>query len=127
MGRLSNVQGLVVGVGLLLTLSVGCGGDDDQSPTAPTWTTTQPVPTPTPSPQPTPTAVDACAVVTQRGQTPGIIDAQSCSGIGSAVVLLDLIDATGELTGQCTGTVITPTAVLAAAHCLAGDVATVTI
>jgi V8-like Glu-specific endopeptidase len=65
--------------------------------------------------------------VTQRGQTPGIIDGQSCSGIGSAVVLLDLLDATEELTGQCSGTVITPTAVLTAAHCLSGDVATVTI
>ena len=57
----------------------------------------------------------------------GIIDGQSCSGIGSAVVLLDLLDATGELTSQCSGTVITPTAVLTAAHCLSGDVATVTV
>ncbi len=99
---------------LALAASVcgGCGGGGGSSPSSPS---------PTP-----PSGVSACNVIGGTTGLTAILNGTTCSPANSSVVLVNLRDNLGP-TGSCSGTVITPRAVLTAAHCLVGDTTAVRI
>jgi hypothetical protein len=92
---------------------VGCGGSGGSSTPS----------SPSPSPGPTPPASSACLAIGSTGAgATAIVNGAACSLDSGSVVLLNLRDASQILTGQCSGTVIAPRAVLTAAHCVPGAV-----
>jgi Trypsin len=96
----SRLAWLVVALGL----AAACGGS---SPSAPA------------TPPPTLPVTSACSAVTPAvSSSTAIVNGSDCSSDNSAVVLLNMKDATGQQVGACSGTVIAPRAVLTAAHCL---------
>jgi secreted trypsin-like serine protease len=94
--------------GVLVVLAAACGGGGGAS-------------TPT-APAPIPASV-ACAAL---GSTPGvaILSGEQCGVATTPLVKINLKGVGGGSVGTCTGTMIAPRAVLTAAHCLDGDVAT---
>jgi len=64
--------------------------------------------------------VDACSAISGGGIGPAITNGATCSTSSTSVVLLNVRDSTGP-SGQCSGTIISPRAVLTAAHCLGAD------
>jgi hypothetical protein len=98
-----------------LTLAAACGGGGG-SPS-----------TPTPAP-PTLPISSACGAIAQSvSASTAIVNGADCSSDNSAVVLLNVKDASGAQAGSCSGTVIAPRAVLTAAHCLQPPAASVQI
>jgi secreted trypsin-like serine protease len=99
----------------VLWLLAACGGSSPASPS---------------SPPPAPT-VPVSAACTALGSTvsasTAIVNGSDCTGMASAIVLLNLRDASGQPTGACTGTVIAPRAILTAAHCLPSTTASINV
>ena len=89
--------------------AAGCGGGDGP-------------PTPT-NPAPIP-AANACTLIGGTSSRPSveILNGTECSPNSSSVVLLNMSPG-----GQCSGTIVTPTTVLTAAHCLDEGVQGVTV
>lgn len=86
-------------------------------------------PTQPSNPAPIP-AAQACDVVGSLGSSLGssiaILSGAECSVSNSPVVRLNMRDANGFL-GSCTATLVTPRALVTAAHCLDGGVTTVLV
>jgi hypothetical protein len=81
------------------------------------------------SPTPTPTPVNACGAISGLSAASlAITNGTSCTAGTSSVALLYLVGSDGRTpVGTCSGTVISSTAVLTAAHCLGSDTAIVRI
>lgn len=88
-----------------------CGGGAPSSSTSP-------------SPTPSVPVSSACGAL---GATSIVNGADCTNTTTAAVVLVNMRDAGGQPAGSCSGTIIARTAILTAAHCLAGDVAVVRI
>lgn len=93
-----------------LAVAVACGGGGGGSPTP-----TNPAPIP---------AASACTLIGGTSSRPSveILNGTECSPDRSSVVLLNMSPG-----GQCSGTIVTPTTVLTAAHCLDENVQGVTV
>jgi hypothetical protein len=103
-------------VALLLVVALvgGCGGASNSSPTTPTLPTVLP------------SGTTACGVISgQTSSALAIVNGTTCAGATASVPMLYLVGSDGFLIGFCSGTVISPTAILTAAHCLSSDVTTV--
>src|SRR3954470_9218394 len=98
----------------LLALAAGCGGGGGSA--------TSPTPAPI-----VPVSAACSAVTSSLSGSTAIVNGVECSTDNSPVVLLNLKDAAGQAAGSCSGTVIAPRAVLTAAHCLQGPVASVLV
>jgi hypothetical protein len=99
---------------VLVAMSAACGGSS--SPSTPT--------TPTPSP----TGTSACGAISGVSTSSlAIVNGTSCTPSNSSVALLYLVGSDGFGIGACSGTVIGPTAVVTAAHCLQSGTAIVRI
>lgn len=74
-------------------------------------------------------AADACGALGALGSMTGvgILSGAECDVNRSPVVKLNMRDTGDFAVGSCTGTLVAPRAVLTAAHCLDGDVATVRV
>lgn len=84
--------------------------------------------TPSSPSAPTIPVSSACSALAQTA--PGgaaIVNGAECATASSAVVLLNMKDSAGQQLGSCSGTVISPRAVLTAAHCLPGATASVSV
>jgi V8-like Glu-specific endopeptidase len=90
---------LPIGLAALLT---ACGGS---SP-------------PPSSPTPTVPIAAACSALGAVSPSTAITNGATCTTSNSPVVLINLRDSDGNLSGACSGTVIAARAVLTAAHCL---------
>jgi hypothetical protein len=93
---------------------VACGGGGNGGPTTPS------------SPAPIP-ATDACGALGSSISSSrlSILNGAGCPADRSAVVLLNMRTGDGQALGACSGTLVTPRAILTAAHCLdegAGEV-----
>jgi hypothetical protein len=104
---------LLAALGLAAAVAAACnsGNQNVPGPTSPSG----------------PTTLTPCGVVS--GQTAGsvaIVNGSSCSDSTASVAYLRLKDKGGKDLGTCSGTVISATAVLTAAHCLA-DTGSLTI
>lgn len=66
-----------------------------------------------------------CGAISGTASGTSIVNGTTCSPANTAVVLLNLRDSDDLQFGACSGTVVAPRAVLTAAHCLLGGVATV--
>src|SRR5688500_16932150 len=93
-----------------LAVAVACGGGGGGSPTP-----TNPAPIP---------AASACTLIGGTSSRPSaeILNGTECSPDRSSVVLLNMSPG-----GQCSGTIVTPTTILTAAHCLDENVQSVTV
>jgi hypothetical protein len=110
MGRITAA---VVALALVAT---NCGGGGSSS------TPTTPTPTPLPS------GTSACGVISgQASSALAIVNGTTCSGATASTALIFLVGSDGFGLGFCSGTVISQTAVLTAAHCLDEDVAKVRV
>ena len=102
----------------LLVLAGACGGGGGSStPSSPSSPSAPTIPLST-----------ACGVLgpAVSGAT-AIVNGAECSTAGSAVVLLNMKDSSGQQIGSCSGTVIAPKAILTAAHCLPAGTAAVNV
>jgi hypothetical protein len=95
------------GVAVALLVLAACGGGGDGGPATPS------------SPAPIP-ATDACNALGSSASSSrlGILNGTGCSSDRSSVVLLNVRTEDGQAMGACSGTVVTPRAILTAAHCL---------
>jgi hypothetical protein len=106
----------LVALALIAGVVAACGGSNSTSNPA------------TPSPTPLPSGTSACGVISgQTASALAIVNGATCNGATASVALLYLVGSDGFLLGFCSGTVISQTAVLTAAHCLDKDVAKVRV
>jgi secreted trypsin-like serine protease len=98
-----------------------CGGGAPSRPT--------PTPPATPAPPPPPPAASAAcgALAVTTSPSLAIVNGAECSAANSPVVLLNMRHSLGFGLGACSGTIITPRAILTAAHCLDEEVGTVRV
>jgi len=95
----------------------GCGGSGGPAttPSAPSTPPTIPV-------------SSACAALGQMvSAATAIVNGAECSTAGSPVVLLNMKDSSGQQIGACSGTVISPRAILTAAHCLPTSTSSISV
>lgn len=114
------MTGRLPAVAIVVALAIGaCGGSSGGGSSTAT----------SPSPAPALPLSSACAAVAQSSASAGtaIVNGADCSTDGSAVVLLNLKDSSGQQLGACSGTIISARAVLTAAHCLQPPAASVLI
>jgi hypothetical protein len=101
-----------VAVGVALAVAAACGGGSGTSTSTPS----------SPTPTPTVPLSSACGTITTSASSglahTAIVNGAECSTDNSAVVLLNMRDASGIPVGSCSGTIIAPRAILTAAHCL---------
>jgi V8-like Glu-specific endopeptidase len=107
--------GIAVALAALLT---ACGGGSSGSP-----------PSTSPTPAPTTPGINACAAIAGTSSiiSADIVTGTDCSTAASAVVKINMNDATKLPLGSCSGTIIGTRSVLTAAHCLVNGVAGVQI
>jgi hypothetical protein len=83
-------------------------------------TTSSPSPA-TPSGTTVPTPTNGCGAIGGTSVAGlAILNGSACASVSSPVVLVQLRDASGQVTGTCSGTTVARRAVLTAAHCLVG-------
>jgi len=112
--RRCGVPLFLAGLGLAAALVIGCGGASS-SPASPT-------------PTPVPSGVNACGAISGASASGlAIVNGASCTPGTASVPILYLKDSGGTWFASCSGTVISSTAVLTAAHCLAPPTASINI
>jgi len=110
-----SIPAALVAVVLATVTAASCGGSLPSIPSLP-------------SPTPLPSGVTACGAISGLSTSSrAIVNGSSCTAATSSVTLLYLVGSDGRAVGSCSGTVIGPTAVLTAAHCLGSDTALVRI
>ena len=110
-----SIPAALVAVVLATGTAASCGGSLPSIPALPT-------------PTPLPSGVNACGAISgQSAAFLAIVNGTSCTAATASVALLCLVGSDGRAVGSCSGTVISPTAVLTAAHCLGADTALVRI
>ncbi len=99
-------------VGAIAAASVACGGSTPAAPTSPSGSLP---------------AADVCGATAGAKSSAFVVNGSDCSTANTSVVLLNLRDSAGGAYAACSAAVISPRALLTAAHCLVGQVGIVQI
>jgi len=108
----------LISAAMVLAAACGGGGSSPSTPSSPSPAT--------PS-TPISAACGAIGLGDSVSASTSIVNGSDCSVANSPVVLLNMRDNGGLPSGACTGTVISPRAVLTAAHCLESPTASIKV